>query len=56
MKNHAVATSGMLVVSYRQEKPHDPGSKERAWAEIRRAEFIITGGEAATVGSSTNNK
>ncbi|MBK7757854.1 MAG: hypothetical protein IPI35_15935 [Deltaproteobacteria bacterium] len=56
MINQGVAPSRLAVVSYGEEKPLDPGSNERAWAQNRRAEFIITWGDAATVGSSTDNK
>jgi peptidoglycan-associated lipoprotein len=56
MINQGVAPSRLAVVSYGEEKPLDPGSNERAWAQNRRAEFIITWGDAAAVGSSTDNK
>ena len=56
MINQGVAPSRLAVVSYGEEKPLDPGSNERAWAQNRRAEFIITWGDAATIGSSTDNK
>jgi peptidoglycan-associated lipoprotein len=40
------------VVSYGEERPLDPGSTERAWAENRRCEFVITWGDAPVRGTS----
>ena len=37
-----VGSSRIRVVSYGKEFPFDPGQGERAWAENRRAHFVIT--------------
>ena len=37
-----VESSRIRVVSYGKEFPFDPGQGERAWAENRRAHFVIT--------------
>lgn len=42
MSSNGVASSRLKVVSYGEERPLTEGHSETAWAQNRRAEFIIT--------------
>jgi peptidoglycan-associated lipoprotein len=42
MSSNGVASSRLKVVSYGEERPLTEGHSESAWAQNRRAEFIIT--------------
>lgn len=39
--NLGIASDRLSTISYGEEKPVDPGHDEEAWAENRRAEFVI---------------
>ena len=43
-----VEASRLETVSYGEERPRSAGHTEAAWAQNRRAEFIVTGGSPAT--------
>jgi peptidoglycan-associated lipoprotein len=42
LSSNGVASSRLKVVSYGEERPLSEGHSETAWAQNRRAEFIIT--------------
>ncbi|HEU4632102.1 MAG TPA: peptidoglycan-associated lipoprotein Pal [Gemmatimonadaceae bacterium] len=47
---HGVDASRLDVVSYGEERPAVEGENEGAWAQNRRAEFQIVGGELSNMG------
>jgi peptidoglycan-associated lipoprotein len=51
--SQGVAPSRLPIVSYGEERPAASGSTEVAWAENRRAEFRVIGGEGVQ-GTTTN--
>ena len=46
-----ISPERIVVVSYGEERPADPGHDEAAWARNRRDEFMITGGQSPLVSS-----
>ena len=51
LTNFGVSSGQISTLSYGKERPRAQGSNERAWAENRRAEFVVTAGEISTVPS-----
>ncbi len=43
--NYGIGTERINITSYGEEQPLVEGSSESAWAQNRRAEFTVTGGE-----------
>lgn len=43
--NFGLDASRFSIISYGEERPAAMGSNETAWAQNRRAEFVITAGE-----------
>ena len=41
LQNLGVAGNRLSTISYGEEKPHDPGHTEEAWAKNRRAVFVV---------------
>lgn len=48
-----VASTRVKVVSYGEERPAVSGSSETAWAQNRRAEFVVIWGDATKVQGTT---
>jgi len=49
LANFGVPSRQISTLSYGKERPRAQGSNERAWAENRRAEFVMTSGQITTV-------
>ena len=41
LKNLGIAGNRLSTISYGEERPHDPGHTEDAWAKNRRAHFVL---------------
>ncbi|OGP34773.1 MAG: peptidoglycan-associated lipoprotein [Deltaproteobacteria bacterium GWC2_65_14] len=41
LKNLGIAGNRLSTISYGEERPHDPGHTEDAWAKNRRAVFVV---------------
>jgi len=39
--NYGIDGSGISIISYGKERPFDPGHGEEAWAQNRRAHFVV---------------
>lgn len=45
--NKGIAESRIVIDSYGEERPQDPGATEEAWARNRRDEFVLTASPVA---------
>ncbi len=53
LQARGISSSRVKIVSYGEERPLASGTSETAYAQNRRAEFVITYGAGAPVNSST---
>lgn len=49
LTGYGIAASRISTIPYGEERPRTEGTGESVWAQNRRAEFAITGGQVTTV-------
>lgn len=49
LTGYGIAATRISTIPYGEERPRVEGTGESVWAQNRRAEFAITGGQVTTV-------